>query len=138
MKIMVKTIFLKHKLFNAVLLAFVLFASVSCSSKEEELKSAGAKYILSNINNPSSAEFITYVNSKNTKAALEEMGVNFESKHDVVVIEVEATNALGGRITKSYAVFFINKVPVEMIDADKLNPSNVQQAFSHLKATKGW
>ena len=105
---------------------------------ENALKEAGKKYILQNINSPSTAKFISYVNSKNMKKVLEEKGVSLESKHDVVAIEVEATNVLGGRIRKDYVVFFINKVPVEMMDADNLNSSNIHQAISHLKAHKGW
>lgn len=97
------------------------------------LEKAGQEYILQRLKSPSTANFLSYTSSSTVKKyVLEEWDFNLKDNWDIVMIEVEATNGFGGRNRTTYAVFFKDGEPQDMLDADKLNKETLNRTLSFL------
>ena len=99
---------LSMKAFKFLVVLSVIIAFCSCSSKESQLVERGQRFILNQLNDPSSAKFISSTSSDKIESLLISWGVTLEEKHDAIMLEVEGSNAYGGRVRKSYCVFFVN------------------------------
>lgn len=109
-----------------------------CDGKEDKLIDAGKEYVLSNLNAPSSAVFLSHASSSKCRKVLEDWGITMEDRHDVITLEVEAENGFGGRIRKNFMVFFVNGNAVDMEDATEVNKTNVKVLINNLKENYGW
>lgn len=99
----------------------------------DKLVDIGTEFVSSRLKSPSTAVFHGFVRSEFIrKKAQEEWGMILPSNCDIVVIDVEATNGLGGRNRTNYAVFFKNGQPIEMIDASELDYNKLRRAISML------
>ena len=54
------------------------------------------------------------------------------------MLEVEGSNAYGGRVRKSYCVFFVNGNPIDYADAEDLNRVSIHQYITTMKQFRGW
>ena len=121
------------KAFKFLVVLSVIIAFCSCSSKESQLVERGQRFILNQLNNPSSAKFISSTSSDKIESLLISWGVTLEEKHDAIMLEVEGSNAYGGRVRKSYCVFFVNGNPIDYADADDLNRVSIHQYITTMK-----
>lgn len=121
-----------------VLSVIIAFCSCTSTSKESQLVERGQTFILNQLNNPSTAKFLSYTPNDKVEALLRSWGVTLEEKHDVIMLEVEGSNAYGGRISKTYCVFFVNGNPIDYADADNINASNIHQYITTMKEFRGW
>ena len=93
---------------------------------------------MNQLNNPSSAKFISSTSSDKIESLLISWGVTLEEKHDAIMLEVEGSNAYGGRVRKSYFVFFVNGNPIDYADAEDLNRVSIHQYITTMKQFRGW
>lgn len=126
------------KAFKFLVVLSVIIAFCSCSSKESQLVERGQRFILNQLNNPSSAKFISSTSSDKIESLLISWGVTLEEKHDAIMLEVEGSNAYGGRVRKSYCVFFVNGNPIDYADAEDLNRVSIHQYITTMKQFRGW
>lgn len=119
------------------LLSTSFFSNFSLSSNSNSLSSGdklvdiATEYVRSQLNSPSTAVFHGFVRAeKFREITYTEWGITLPSNCDIVIIDVEATNGLGGRIRTNYAVFFKNGQPIDMIDASELDNMKLRQAIS--------
>lgn len=126
------------KAFKFLVVLSVIIAFCSCSSKESQLVERGQRFILNQLNDPSSAKFISSTSSDKIESLLISWGVTLEEKHDAIMLEVEGSNAYGGRVRKSYCVFFVNGNPIDYADADDLNRVSIHQYITTMKQFRGW
>ncbi len=126
------------KAFKFLVALSVIIAFCSCSSKESQLVERGQRFILNQLNNPSSAKFISSTSSDKIESLLISWGVTLEEKHDAIMLEVEGSNAYGGRVRKSYCVFFVNGNPIDYADAEDLNRVSIHQYITTMKQFRGW
>ncbi len=126
------------KAFKFLVVLSVIIAFCSCSSKESQLVERGQRFILNQLNDPSSAKFISSTSSDKIESLLISWGVTLEEKHDAIMLEVEGSNAYGGRVRKSYCVFFVNGNPIDYADAEDLNRVSIHQYITTMKQFRGW
>ena len=126
------------KAFKFLVVLSVIIAFCSCSSKESQLIERGQRFILNQLNDPSSAKFISSTSSDKIESLLISWGVTLEEKHDAIMLEVEGSNAYGGRVRKSYCVFFVNGNPIDYADAEDLNRVSIHQYITTMKQFRGW
>lgn len=126
------------KAFKFLVVLSVIIAFCSCSSKESQLVERGQRFILNQLNDPSSAKFISSTSSDKIESLLISWGVTLEEKHDAIMLEVEGSNAYGGRVRKSYCVFFVNGNPIDYADAENLNRVSIHQYITAMKQFRGW
>ena len=126
------------KAFKFLVVLSVIIAFCSCSSKESQLVERGQRFILNQLNDPSSAKFISSTSSDKIESLLISWGVTLEEKHDAIMLEVEGSNAYGGRVRKSYCVFFVNGNPIDYADAEDLNRVSIHQYITTVKQFRGW
>lgn len=126
------------KAFKFLVVLSVIIAFCSCSSKESQLVERGQRFILNQLNDPSSAKFISSTSSDKIESLLISWGVTLEEKHDAIMLEVEGSNAYGGRVRKSYCVFFVNGNPIDYADAENLNRVSIHQYITTMKQFRGW
>ena len=126
------------KAFKFLVVLSVITAFCSCSSKESQLVERGQRFILNQLNDPSSAKFISSTSSDKIESLLISWGVTLEEKHDAIMLEVEGSNAYGGRVRKSYCVFFVNGNPIDYADAEDLNRVSIHQYITTMKQFRGW
>ena len=126
------------KAFKSLVVLSVIIAFCSCSSKESQLVERGQRFILNQLNDPSSAKFISSTSSDKIESLLISWGVTLEEKHDAIMLEVEGSNAYGGRVRKSYCVFFVNGNPIDYADAEDLNRVSIHQYITTMKQFRGW
>ena len=97
------------------------------------LHQAGEDYILEHLKSPSSAIFHSHTSSRTVKKKIKaDWGIELPKNCDIILIDVEAENGFGGRNRTTYAVFFKDKEPVDMIDADGLNKMKLNSVLSWL------
>lgn len=125
------------KLFFA-LAVIIAFSSCVFASKESQLVERGQTFLLNQLNNPSTAKFLSYTPNDKVEELLISWGVTLEEKHDVIMLEVEGSNVYGGKISKTYCVFFVNGNPVDYADADNINASSIHQYITTMKQFRGW
>ena len=95
------------------------------------LLQTGEDYIKEHLKSPSSAIFHSYTTSRAVKKKIKaEWGMELPKNCDIVMMDVEAENGFGGRTRTTYAVFFKDKEPVDMIDADGLNKMKLNTVLS--------
>lgn len=126
------------KAFKFLVVLSVIIAFCSCSSKESQLVERGQRFILNQLNDPSSAKFISSTSSDKIESLLISWGVTLEEKHDAIMLEVEGSNAYGGRVRKSYCVFFVNGNPIDYANAEDLNRVSIHQYITTMKQFRGW
>lgn len=126
------------KAFKFLVVLSVIIAFCSCSSKESQLVERGQRFILNQLNDPSSAKFISSTSSDKIESLLISWGVTLEEKHDAIMLEVEGSNAYGGKVRKSYCVFFVNGNPIDYADAEDLNRVSIHQYITTMKQFRGW
>ena len=126
------------KAFKFLVVLSVIIAFCSCSSKESQLVERGQRCILNQLNDPSSAKFISSTSSDKIESLLISWGVTLEEKHDAIMLEVEGSNAYGGRVRKSYCIFFVNGNPIDYADAEDLNRVSIHQYITTMKQFRGW
>lgn len=126
------------KAFKFLVVLSVIIAFCSCSSKESQLVERGQRFILNQLNDPSSAKFISSTSSDKIESLLISWGVTLEEKHDAIMLEVEGSNAYGGRVRKSYCIFFVNGNPIDYADAEDLNRVSIHQYITTMKQFRGW
>lgn len=126
------------KAFKFLVVLSVIIAFCSCSSKESQLVERGQRFILNQLNDPSSAKFISSTSSDKIESLLISWGATLEEKHDAIMLEVEGSNAYGGRVRKSYCVFFVNGNPIDYADAEDLNRVSIHQYITTMKQFRGW
>ena len=126
------------KAFKFLVVLSVIIAFCSCSSKESQLVERGQRFILNQLNDPSSAKFISSTSSDKIESLLISWGVTLEEKHDAIMLEVEGSNAYGGRVRKSYCVFFVNGNPIDYADAEDLSRVSIHQYITTMKQFRGW
>ena len=127
---------MKH--FKLYVVLFMMIALCSCTSKESQLLQRGQSYILNQLGNPSTATFISHTSSDKVESLLREWGVTLEEKHDAILIEVEGSNAYGGRVRKNYCVFFVNGNPIDYADSENLNRVSIHNYITTMKQFSGW
>ena len=120
------------KKWGAIFILYIVCSNIF-SSGDSGLEKAGQKYILQQLNSPSTANFLSYTSSSAVRKQVKsEWGIKLKDNCDIVMIEVEGTNGFGGRVRTTYAVFFKDGEPVDMVDADNLNKEKLIRTLSWL------
>lgn len=112
------------------------YSSSTSSYSTKQLLDRGQKFILRQVKSPSTTVFLSY--NDNVESLLKEWGINFEKKHDALLIEFETTNGFGGRVRKSLCVFYVNGNPVDYADGDHINKVNAREYISIMQAKGVW
>lgn len=103
----------------------VLFLSFCCSGNT--LKSKGVEYVLDNLKSPSSADFLSYTDSKDVRKLIKkEYNIKYDKDCDIIMLEVEATNGFGGRVRDTYIVLFKDGEAIDMCDASNVNINTIR------------
>ena len=102
---------------------------------ENTLLVRGKEYILDRVNSPSTTTFLSY---KNVDSLLKEWGVEMDSNHHAMLIEFEATNAFGGRVRKSWCIFYLNGNAVDHADGQYINKVNIREYINTMKWQGKW
>ena len=126
-------------LFSIVLILYIIPPAITGISNNYNgrdddggLKQAGMEFVLQRLKSPSTATFISYVNSDACREILRtEFNIILKNNCDAVSIEVEATNGFGGRNREEYLIFFKDGKAIDMIGGDATT-EKIRRAVSYL------
>lgn len=108
-----------------------IFTLSSCGTTLED---EGFKYIRNQMMSPSSVSLLKCIDAEKTAGMLKQVGWTLEPYQKAVYYDIEAANALGGLLTKSYIVFFVDDVPMDYIETQRVSAGTVNQAKAALRA----
>ena len=127
------------KFIGRLIMLAAIFCAISCgNTKENSLINKGEDFILDQVLSPSSTIFLSTTPSDIVEDLFTQWGVEIEEKHDIIMIEFETANAIGGKVRKSYCIFFVDGEPIDFADSENINKTNVHKYISAIKMKSSW
>lgn len=122
---------MKIKMFLLVIV--IPFVGLGCGNSLSEIENRGYSFLANQMNSPSTLVLLEYISASQTAEIFRQGGWELEPYQKAVTYIVEGTNNFGGRIKKSYVVFFVDGNPIDYVESDQLNKFNIDNVKTFLR-----